>query len=1215
MSMIQSDDDGYAIGGYTSSFGGFGLSDAWMVKTNAGGELEWSLAHGGRDHEAGISIIQTAEGGYALGGHTGSIQAVGRSFYLIRVDEEGELMWSRAYGEGNGRHHMNICRSILQTPDRGFLMAGETNVVGAGEWDFLLIRTDEEGDEIWSETYGGEASDNCTSMIETSDGGYALAGETESFGEGGDDYYLVKIDEDGEIEWSQTYGGEDDDFCKSVIQLPDEGFALAGYTRSFGEGDTDIYLVRTDAEGEELWSFTAGDDQEEWCQDVIMTDNGGYALIGNTNSFGEGGRDIWVIQTSPDPFNNEGEPPVIVVDPEFIEAEGSSEHVVNISNDGEGVLWWITINNTDWVTIDPQRGRVDPGGDTDFFVTINAQGLERGVYEEIFRVLSNDPEQREVEIEITLLVEEFEPRPILHVPDDFETIQEAIDAAEDGDRVLVEPGEYVENINFLGKEIIVMGDPEHPEDMVINGDRNGEVVAFENDESENTVLTGFTLTNGTGRNIGGFGNGGGVYLTHANPTITHCIIIDNEASWSGGGLECSSSSPTVSYCVIISNRAGREGGGVRCGGELAQPVFINCTFSENVTGGHQGGGAIYLYSGAHPELINCILWNGFRNDDPQEIWFYPQAERNQITISYSDIDGGRDGIAVNNNGAVNWGEGNIDEDPLFNDPDNGDFHLTADSPCIDTGDPEADQDPDGTRADMGALFFNQGGDGNGGETHFRFTDNTGGNHSLLVTAATLDDEPLPEDNEIGVFSPGGLCCGAGIWNGERLGFSAWMDDVDTEEVDGLQDDEEMSFRVWDNDAEMEYPAIPDFERGGAGFEVNGLSVFELNTLSIRDHILQLRESWNMISANVDPLEDDIIELMTPLVEADNLVLLKDSEGRFYAPAFNHNNIPRWESSEGYQLKTNQATQLSITGYPIPPDRPIDLERGWQIVAFYPDFPLNVRIAVEGIVDELLLLKNNLGEFYLPEFDFDNIGDVSPGQGYLFRMESEAELIYPAEQPDEADVRNIGRKVLTHYPPVKPTGNNMSMLLIGKPTLSGLEVVAVTETRLIVSSGRFDYMGAAGLAVWGDDSTTGEIDGCKAGEPLHLIAWDENLNLEFPIEISENSDNTKLVYTTDGFVKLDVSKVGVYTDDYFLSKAYPNPFNPTTNINFALAKSGQVELKLFDLNGRLVKEIINRSLAAGYHTVTMDSRNLAAGVYLYQLISMEFSDSHKLVLVK
>ncbi len=202
--------------------------------------------------------------------------------------------------------------------------------------------------------------------------------------------------------------------------------------------------------------------------------------------------------------------------------------------------------------------------------------------------------------------------------------------------------------------------------------------------------------------------GGGIYFHNSSPSLNNVIISSNTASW-GGGIFCWYSSPSLTNVTISGNNADYKGGGIYSCNSF--PSLTNVTISEN--NATDCGGGIYCYKSSSFTLLNCILWN----DSPQEVYFHSAYSPNTITISYSDIQEGETGIVTNNNGTVNWLEGNIDADPLFADPQNGDFHLTwanfpipdsTMSPCIDTGNPNSPLDPDGTISDMGAYYYDQG---------------------------------------------------------------------------------------------------------------------------------------------------------------------------------------------------------------------------------------------------------------------------------------------------------------------------------------------------------------------------------------------------------------------------------------------------------------------------------------------------------------------------
>ncbi|NQT35041.1 T9SS type A sorting domain-containing protein [bacterium] len=297
-SIIQTADGGYALAGKTRSFGPGG-DDMWLVRTDEDGEFLWWVAVGGIGYDVCSSIIQTVDGGYALAGYTNSYHFSNADFLLVKIDADGDLRWSETYG-GN---QFDKCYSIIQTVDGGYALAGYTQSYGPDPGDNMwLIRTDA-GDRLWSRTFGGGRTDDCFSVIQTDDGGYALAGRTNSFGAGDYDMWLVKTDADGDSLWSRTFGGENVDYCKSIIQTADGGYALAGRTNSFGAGDYDMWLVRTDADGDSLWSLTFGGEDDESCWSIIQTTDGGYALAGGTYSFGAGSADMWLVKTGPDPIS------------------------------------------------------------------------------------------------------------------------------------------------------------------------------------------------------------------------------------------------------------------------------------------------------------------------------------------------------------------------------------------------------------------------------------------------------------------------------------------------------------------------------------------------------------------------------------------------------------------------------------------------------------------------------------------------------------------------------------------------------------------------------------------------------------------------------------------------------------------------------------------------------------------------------------------------
>jgi FlaG/FlaF family flagellin (archaellin) len=293
-SLVATSDGGCAFAGYTYSFGA-GDADFWLVKMDASGNVEWNRTYGGTNSEVACSLVATSDGGYAIAGYTRTVDVdLDYDFWLVKTDELGNMEWNQTY-EGTG---YDYARSLVATSDGGYAIAGYTQSFGLGDAAFWLIKADASGNMEWNKTYGGTSYDLAFSVVKCSDGGYAIAGETASFGAGSNDFWLIKTDELGNMEWNQTYGGTGTDRARSLVETSDRGYAIAGYTLSFGAGGYDGWLVKTDASGTVEWSQTYGGTADDLVHSLVETSNGGYAIAGITESFGNEYSDFWLIKTN-----------------------------------------------------------------------------------------------------------------------------------------------------------------------------------------------------------------------------------------------------------------------------------------------------------------------------------------------------------------------------------------------------------------------------------------------------------------------------------------------------------------------------------------------------------------------------------------------------------------------------------------------------------------------------------------------------------------------------------------------------------------------------------------------------------------------------------------------------------------------------------------------------------------------------------------------------
>ncbi len=306
-SVAQTPDGGYIIAGETESFGPGGCC-VWLIKTDASGDTMWTRTYGGGDWDEGSSVALTADGGYIITGTTRSFGPGWFDVYLIKTDASGDTMWTRAYGGPDA----DKGQSVAQTADGGYVIAGYTECFGAGGYDAWLIKTDASGDTIWTHTYGEMCHDFGYSVALTADSGYVVAGHTQTSGQGRVGFWLIKTDASGDTIWTRTYGGPDDEGAQSVAQTADGGYVIAGYTWSFGAGDRDVWVVKTDASGDTVWTRTYGGTDGDYGRSVAQTADGGYVITGNTASFGAGGIDVYLIKTDANgsPAVAEPEPPV-----------------------------------------------------------------------------------------------------------------------------------------------------------------------------------------------------------------------------------------------------------------------------------------------------------------------------------------------------------------------------------------------------------------------------------------------------------------------------------------------------------------------------------------------------------------------------------------------------------------------------------------------------------------------------------------------------------------------------------------------------------------------------------------------------------------------------------------------------------------------------------------------------------------------------------------
>jgi uncharacterized delta-60 repeat protein len=268
------------VAGYTNSFGA-GHSDFWILKLNSDGTVAWQKTYGGSDDEEAYSIQQTSDGGYIVAGTTTPMAPTNYDFWVLKLNSDGTVAWQKTYG-GSGNEFLT---SIQQTQDGGYIVAGWSDSSGAGSYDLWVLKLNPDGSIAWQKTYGGPYIDRANSVQQTSDGGYIAAGETSSGGEG--NYaWVLKLNSDGSIAWQKTYRGDIGNSFNSIQQTQDGGYVVAGSTGSSysGGNDYDLWVLKLNSDGSTDWAKAYEEPSygNEVARSIQQTSDGGYIVVGFT---------------------------------------------------------------------------------------------------------------------------------------------------------------------------------------------------------------------------------------------------------------------------------------------------------------------------------------------------------------------------------------------------------------------------------------------------------------------------------------------------------------------------------------------------------------------------------------------------------------------------------------------------------------------------------------------------------------------------------------------------------------------------------------------------------------------------------------------------------------------------------------------------------------------------------------------------------------------
>jgi hypothetical protein len=282
-------DDGFVLVG--NVFQSSGNTDGYVVKVDDEGKTSWNVTLGGEEVDKLFSATETQDG-FVLVGLTYSFGA-DSEVWVVKIDGDGNEVWSKTYGGAME----DAGRAVAPIEGNHYFVAGYTNSMGNGDYDFLLLRIDASGNMVWNKTYGGIESDKAYAIAETA-GGCVAVGDTRSKGEGESDAWIIKVDANGNLVWDKAVGGGGFDMPTCIAVSNYEGYLAGGFTFSFGNGERDFWLFKVDDSGNLVWSCTVGRSEFEEAYAALEVAENEFVMAGWTNSIGQGHYDFYVAKIS-----------------------------------------------------------------------------------------------------------------------------------------------------------------------------------------------------------------------------------------------------------------------------------------------------------------------------------------------------------------------------------------------------------------------------------------------------------------------------------------------------------------------------------------------------------------------------------------------------------------------------------------------------------------------------------------------------------------------------------------------------------------------------------------------------------------------------------------------------------------------------------------------------------------------------------------------------
>ena len=479
---------------------------------------------------------------------------------------------------------------------------------------------------------------------------------------------------------------------------------------------------------------------------------------------------------------------------------------------------------------------------------------------------------------------------------------------------------------------------------------------------------------------------------------------------------------------------------------------------------------------------------------------------------------------------------------------------------------------------------------------------------------TVEGSALDGSIWIGVMNSNGDAVGSALYTpGETNSIAVFGAEAETGDTPGMAAGETLNFVVMVGD-EMLNAAV-SYSFGAGTYSCNGLSgLSSFAATSVVEQMIELNNGWNIWSTYVDPENANMEAMFSAIV--DDIVIVKDENGSVYWPEFGLNNIGDISDAAGYQAKLSANQILEVTGQMLDPNMSFNLEEGWGIIGYVKQEPSDAVEMMTPVVDDLIIMKDENGSVYWPEFGLNNIGDMQAGEGYQVKMIQDAMFAYTSGSGRfgyTEDLKTI------HFDAPQNTGSNMT---IGLPTSAwnvmpaiGDEIAAYDESGRLIGSTIFSGDNIA-LTVWGDDLTTTAKDGLAIGEKVTFKLWSSDMNTESTLAVTK-WDAGSDAYSVDGISIASniVISESASANSYKLYQNVPNPFNGTTTVKFYVPENSEVTIGVYNMLGEFVAEVTNDIYNAGKHEVEFNSNDLGQGTYFVRMSTDSFTATKNMNIVK